>query len=312
MDGEDRLAGRSFDHGSSPYRPSPLEIPPDLCARFTGDGFRELGDVADRRVRIADLVSMRIVPRLAALHAAVQPTEHPTPEEIAELARLVLSPEGREAAFYVASLRERGLSVDTLFAELLEPAAQLLGELWDQDEVDFIDVTLGVGRLQALLSVFNCTHEIAACDDLRSVLMLTVPGEQHSFGIAMVERFLDAGGWRVSSEREVAPTRLADLVEHQWFAVAGVALSNRCNLDKAASAIASIRAHSCNRSIGVMVGGPVFSADPGLAAAVGADGTASTAVAAVVLAQKLLDRVIAVGAAERRSQTGGSAARSAS
>jgi len=312
MDGEDRLAGHSFDHGSSPYRSSPLEIPPDLCARFTGDGFRELGDADDRRARIADLVSMRIAPRLAALHAVVQPDNHPTSEEIAELARLVLSPEGREAAFYVASLRERGISVDTLFAELLEPAAQLLGELWDQDEVDFIDVTLGVGRLQALLSVFNCTHELAASDDLRSVLMLTVRGEQHSFGIAMVERFLGAGGWRVASEREVSSPLLTDLVEQQWFAVAGIALSSRCNLDKAASTIATIRAHSRNRSIGVMVGGPVFSREPGLAAAVGADGTAATAVTAVVLAQKLLDRAIAAGAAEQGSRFGGSAARSSS
>jgi methanogenic corrinoid protein MtbC1 len=199
-----------------------------------------------------------------------------------------------------------------LFSELLEPAAQLLGELWDRDEVDFIDVTLGVGRLQALLSVFNCTHEIAACDDLRSVLMLTMPGEQHSFGVAMVERFLGAGGWRVASERETSPPLLAHLVEQRWFAVAGIALSSRCNLAKAASAIAAIRAHSCNSKIGVMVGGPVFSTDPGLAEAVGADGTAATAITAVVLAQKLLDRAIAAGAAERRLAIAGSAARSLS
>lgn len=296
MDSRGRFAIEHFAHNSTPF-----DIPPDLCARFTATEFRELRDAADRRARLADLVWAEIVPRLAALHAAVQPTDHPTQVEIAELARLVLSPEGREAAAYVTALKERGLSVDILFTELLEPAAQLLGELWDRDEVDFVDVTLGVGRLQALLAVFNCTHEITASSDLRSVLMLTVPGEQHSFGIAMVERFLEAGGWRVASEREASPMLLAELVEHQWFGVAGITLSNRCNLDQAASMIATIRQHSHNTKIGIMAGGPVFNTHPELAAAVGADGTASGATAAVVLAQKLLDAAIAAEVAERRA-----------
>jgi methanogenic corrinoid protein MtbC1 len=294
-----------------------LNIPPDLCARFTAEEFRGVRDAASRRARIADLVAVQIAPRLAVLHAAVQPTDHPSVEEVAVLARLVLSPDGREAASYVAALKDRGLSVDLLFAELLEPAAQLLGQLWDEDKIDFIDVTLGVARLQALLSVFNCTHELAPSGDRRSVLMMTVPGEQHSFGIAMVERFLGAGGWRVVSEREARPIRLAQLVEDQVFAVAGVALSNRANLDQAAAAVATIRRRSCNKSIGIMVGGPVFSADPALAAAVGADGTAATAPTAVVLAQKLLDKAIAAEAAGRGSRggsnrpSGGSVARSA-
>jgi methanogenic corrinoid protein MtbC1 len=294
MDGEDRLAARLSDGGSTPF-----DIPSDLCSRFTAQEYRGVSDAADRRRRLADLVSIEIIPRLATLHAVVQPADHPTLEEIAELARLVLSPDGREAAAYVTSLKERGLSVDLLFAELLEPAAQLLGRLWESDEVDFIDVTLGVGRLQALLSVFNCTHEIAASSDLRSVLMVTVPGEQHSFGVAMVERLLDAGGWRIHSEREARPVAVGRLVAKEWFAVAGVALSDRGNLEDAAATVKAIRNRSCNPRIGIMVGGPVFSTDPALALAIGADGTASTAATAVVLAQKLLDQAIAGPAVDR-------------
>lgn len=296
MDTGDRLA-KQFSANSS----APVDIPPDLCAGFTAMEYREIRDAANRRARLADIVSAEIIPRLLALHAAVQPAEHPTVAQIAELARLVLSPDGREAAAYVASLRDQGLSVDMLFAELLEPAAQLLGELWERDEVDFVDVTLGVGRLQALLAVFNCTHELAASNERRSVLMLTVPGEQHSFGITMVERFLEAGGWRVTAERELSTAQLAALVAHQRFAVAGIALSDQCNLDKVASMITTIRERTCHKGIGVMVGGPAFATDPQLSAAVGADGTASSATTAVVLAQKLLDAAIA---AERHPASG--------
>jgi methanogenic corrinoid protein MtbC1 len=287
MDGEDRFADRS-----SAYSSAVVDYPADLCVRFVAEEFRELPDAAERRSRIADLVSVDIIPRLLALHTAVPKADHPTPENIAELGRLVLSPDGQQAAAYVAGLREGGLTTDVLFSELLEPAAQLLGRLWDRDDVDFFDVTLGVCRLQALLSAFNSTQHMATTSDYRSVLMLTVPGEQHSFGVAMVERFLEAGGWQVVSEREAPEPRIADLVGQEWFAVAGVAMSHEANLDQVASTIRTIREHSCNRSIGVMVGGPAFSARPGLDSAVGADGTATSAPTAVVLAQKLLDTAL--------------------
>ncbi len=288
MDGEVERSAQSFI-----YTPATLDFPPDLCAPFVAREFRDLQDAADRRARIADLVADEIVPRLAVLHKAVQQSEHPTPENIDEMARLVLGPEGHAAANYITGLKARGLGTEVIFAEVLEPAARFLGRLWDEDEIDFIDVTLGVGRLQALLSMCNDTYAYAASSPRRTVLMLTVPSEQHTFGAAMVERFLESGGWQITSERELPLQCLAKLVEDRFFSVAGITMSNRCNLDKVVSAIAAIRNRSCNPGIGVMVGGPAFSADPGLAARVGADGTASTAASAVLLAQKLLDRAIA-------------------
>jgi methanogenic corrinoid protein MtbC1 len=232
--------------------------------------------------------------------------DHPSAKDVSELAQLVIASDGPEAADYVASLRDGGLTMDMLFAELLEPAAQRLGELWEADEIDFIDVTLGVARLQALLSVFNCTHEIAATGINRSVLMFTVPGEQHSFGIAMVERFLSAGGWLVSSEREASPQRLGKIVGEHWLGVAGLTLSNRVNLEAAARSIHAIRKYSTNQAIGIMVGGPVFSTNRHLAAEIGADGTASSATGAVVLAQKLLDRTLAASLSVQASRQGAS------
>lgn len=263
---------------------------PDLSLQFVAPEFRLVDDAADRKARIAALVCDQLIPRLARLHIAAHGDEHPTLANIAELTRLILGSDGPEAADYVESLRQGGLSVDMLFTELLEPSARRLGELWDQDLVDFIDVTLGIGRLQALLSTFNCTQQIAPSTDLRSVLMVTLVGEQHSFGVNMVERFLGAGGWLVTSEREASSSRIASIVKEHWFGVVGLTISNRANLTRAMDAIRSVRTHSVNPAIAVMVGGPAFASDPGLAASIGADGTADTAITAVVLAQKLLDQ----------------------
>jgi methanogenic corrinoid protein MtbC1 len=282
-----------------PFNLRPVEIPRALEARFFAPQMLDGEDITARQARIAGLVSGEIIPRLVTLHrhladgdvaeAELDDGAHPTASEIDELAHLVLSPDPHVAAAYVVALRERGLHMETLFVELLEPAARHLGDMWERDECDFIDVTLGVGRLQKLLAVFNCTHDIPAFDSKRAVLMLTVPGEQHGFGISMVTKFLEAGGWQVASLPEAALATLGRAVRERWFAAAGVTLSNDANLDKVRDAIAAIRKASQNPAIGVMVGGPVFNRDPGLVAQVGADGTAASAPTAVLMAQKLFD-----------------------
>jgi methanogenic corrinoid protein MtbC1 len=175
-----------------------------------------------------------------------------------------------------------------LFVELLEPAARHLGKMWEDDHCDFLDVTRGVARLQKLLAVFNETHRVSA-SDMRRAITTTTFGEQHRFGLAMVEKFMREAGWDVHSEAGSTPESVADAVRNEWFAIAGITLSCESRLDALADMIKAIRARSCNKSIGIMVGGPVFVNRPELAVRVGADAAAVNAPTAVILAQKLFD-----------------------
>ena len=252
-------------------------------------------DVAERHDRLAKVVSHQIVPRLRSLHrSAPEIADVISAEEIDQFAHLVLSPDIRTAEAFVSLLRERGLSMNLLFEELLTPTARHLGEMWNHDECDFVDVTLGLGRLQRLLATFNCTHQDPVLMDCRNILMTPMPGDQHSFGLSMVEKFLRAGGWRVRAERVSTVTELTGLVRNEWFAIVGVATGFSQHLDDLANMIRQLRENSCNTSIGVLVGGPLFVADPNLAGQVGADGTALNAPLAVLAAQKMFDERAAV------------------
>ncbi len=258
--------------------------------RFVAPSILGRSDVAERRAKLAKVVAGEIIPRLMLLHKEVALTaEPPSEDEIAGLARRVLSADIEDAARYITLLRDRGLSMERLFVELLEPCARHLGTMWDRDECDFIDVTLGLGRLQKLLAVFNSTHVLPALDEKRRVLMLTTPGDQHVFGLSMVTKFLDAGGWQVESEIGASAETIAAASGGAWYAVAGLTLGSERHLAQLKAMIALIRKTSLNPTIGIMVGGPIFSADPGLAVAVGADATAVNAPAAVLVAQKLFD-----------------------
>jgi methanogenic corrinoid protein MtbC1 len=260
-------------------------VAPEIAAR---------NDLAERRARLAAIVGAEVVPRLAMLHRAVGAPDPvaalPVSEdEIAALGRLLLGPDVAAPAAYVTMLRERGVDADALFLTLLEPAARFLGTLWERDECDFVDVSLGLGRLQTLLAVFNCTHAVPALDRRRTVLLATMPRDPHVFGLSMVAKFLRSGGWTTTEELGPPADRLVALVREGWFAVVGLTVGSDRHLAPLTAAIRSIRAASRNRAIGIMVGGSLFNKDPAIARTVGADATAVDAPTAVLLAQKLLD-----------------------
>ena len=256
-------------------------------------------DVGVRQYDLARFVSDEIVPRLVRLHTEVLPGAplveeviealRPNSTEIDALAHIVLGDDIEAAATYVTIMKDRGLSMETLYVELLEPTARHLGEMWDRDECDFIDVTLGVGRLQKLLAIFNETYALPQLGDRRVFLMATAPGNQHSFGASMIEKLLSAAGWQVEVEYSGDVNQLVEAVSGNWFAVVGLTAGSDSQLEELKSAIAQVRQHSKNPLAGVLVGGPMFTQNPELAAIMGADATAPNAPTAVLAAQKLFD-----------------------
>ena len=103
----------------------------------TGDGFLPpldlTIDITDfRHAKLSNIVAEHVLPQLVALH--VPPSGNPPAmplrtTEIAQLAQLLLGPDNADATNFVLKLKDEGVSLDDLHAELLEPAARLLGEL---------------------------------------------------------------------------------------------------------------------------------------------------------------------------------------
>jgi MerR family transcriptional regulator, light-induced transcriptional regulator len=259
-------------------------------------------DIAVRQFDLARFISNEIVPRLLHLHTEAVPDAppinvlidalRPSSADIDALAHIVLGDDLGAAATYVTIMRDRGLSMEALYVELLEPTARYLGEMWDKDECDFIDVTIGVGRLQKLLAIFNDTYALPELETRRRVLMATTPGNQHSFGASMIEKLLSAAGWQVDVEYSGIADQIINAVSRNWFAVIGLTAGSDRQLDALKSIIVEIRQKSQNAAIGIMVGGPMFTENPAIATVMGADATAPNAPTAVLAAQKLFDLAV--------------------
>jgi methanogenic corrinoid protein MtbC1 len=276
--------GRQKDfvyHGSGTRRcHAPSQIP-DLYLR---------PDIEERQARLSDVIEAQIVPRLQLLHHNVRraSTHVLGSDEIAEFGALAIAVHADGAVAYFERMREKGHSLDTLFAHLLAPTATHLGELWEQDRCDFVDVTLGVARLQELLEMFGSSAPRRVVDLQHRSLLATIPGEKHVFGVDLVATFMRGAGWDVTVEKGLDSGDIVNLVATERIAVFGMTLSAETGLDTLARTVQSVRRSSANGSIRVIVGGPAFVKTPALVAQVGADAAASDAPTAVILAKKLL------------------------
>ncbi|AWN42308.1 cobalamin B12-binding domain-containing protein [Methylobacterium durans] len=255
---------------------------------------RAAQEARERHLALSDLVRTEIIPRLRLRHPTLeQVVPRPAPkletETVAKFTAHILAQDPLPAFSTFSELLADGYAADDLFLDLLAPSAALLGRLWEEDLCDFIEVTAGAARLQLLLAAFRIDGATVATEEQRRVLLIGAPGEQHRFGIALVEQFLRKAGWEVTSGLDLEPQQIAALVQLQWFGVAGLTLSCETHVDLLTAVIQDVRRASRNRAIGIMVGGPVFLAKPELVAQVGADASAADAPTAVLLAQRLLD-----------------------
>jgi methanogenic corrinoid protein MtbC1 len=235
----------------------------------------------------------------------------PVPQAAMDLAALVLGADEHAAlAVILAAVARHGL--EPVCLELLAPAARHLGDLWLEDICSFADVTIGLMRLQrALLGFTVPAPETAAAAGSRTILLAPAPGDQHRFGITMVAGFLERAGWRVTRLPDGAPPALEAALRSGWYAVLGLSAGSAARLPALAAMLPRLRAISRNPHVAIMVGGPLFTCDPGLAAAIGADGTAADGAQAVHAAEALAARQLTAPqlAAQQKVSPGGNALR---
>ena len=176
-----------------------------------------------------------------------------------------------------------------MYLDLLAPTARRLGELWDTDECDFVEVTLAMGRMQRMLRDLSevFLSDASRGDTVGSVLLTCVPGEQHTLGIIMVGEFLLRDGWRVLVGAPWTENDLLSMVESEWFDVIGFSVGCENRLSALKREIRRLRTTSRNPHVQVMVGGKVFADDPTLVERVGANAAAADAREAPRVARSL-------------------------
>jgi MerR family transcriptional regulator, light-induced transcriptional regulator len=268
-------SGFGVPPGRASFESGLLRLPPTLVIRGT------------KFSHLSRTVEVEIIPRLVMAHGQAAPLiESPkvaaNDAYVADFAALMLGAENGRASEHIQAYRERGVPLETIYLDLLVPAARHLRHLWLNDEWDFANITLALWRMQQLLRDFSP----AFCGDARiksaglRALLTPGPDEKHDighmmFGLVLAGEFFRREGWETWIEPDSTGASFIETIRTQWFDVVEFFANTDKKLDDLAANIRRVRRESSNKDIGVMVCGPAFNERPELVLLVGGDAVVS-------------------------------------
>lgn len=270
--------------------------------------------VVEDPIDLAALIERLVIPRLMAdeqdhvqtQQASAQTTatemaaSFPVAEaDLAAFAELAIAGEAATLLDFIDDCLMRGSSVEHIYVDLLAPAARKLGTMWEEDQRDFIDVTMGLWRIQEVLRELGrrAPPPSSRGHGPRTALFSTMPGDQHSLGTLMVCECFERAGWSAEPLVEPTTSELLAKLAGRHFDLVGLTVSNECPTATLAGLIKTIRSVSSNPGIRVMVGGRLINDHPNISVECGADATAVDAMAALSIASMLVPAVAETPAA---------------
>ncbi len=241
------------------------------------------------RTALTRTIEQELIPRLMLVQRATEGQSHQPVHQNVEVSFSYQDVEAFCGAIirqplpaardYIDSLISKGMSTEDVIKTVLSSAARHLGLLWDSDRLSFVDVTVGLSRIQQLLRIHSPAFRSGsvAKGAGHRVLLAMVPGDQHTFGLSVVEEYFARAGWDVETVTSSTKSIILDRVHTGWFDVVGLSASGESSRDDIAALIALIRDASMNQQIHIVLGGFAVVSNPGLAIELGADSGACDA-----------------------------------
>lgn len=247
---------------------------------------------------LRSVIESQIIPRLLEAHPrpgaanaqnfnlAYQPLQ----ADIAAFAELCVSRESEEVLAFIEKLLLDHIDNDSIFLNLIAPAARHLGLMWEAERADFTQVTMGLLRMHQITHRIGYEYQSGPqkAGVSKRVMLASAPGSQHILGLAMVSEFFRKEGWQVVIEVAGTTTALCHAAKNEWFDLIGLSVGVTEQLDQLPALISDLKQQSRNPSIPVLLGGPVFFASDVKAESLGADGISKDALEGVQLASLLL------------------------
>lgn len=194
----------------------------------------------------------------------------------------------RAASRLVLDAADAGMDLRAVYLEIFQPVLYEIGRLWQTNAISVAQEHYFTAATQLVMSQLY-PRVFAGSKNGRILVAAAVAGELHEIGVRMVADFFEMKGWdtyylgaNMPAEDVVreAGERRADVV--------GVSASMTFHLRAVEDLIRRLRAADGERRMKILVGGYPFRVSPDLWRAIGADGSAADAGAAVAEAERVI------------------------
>ncbi|MBN2024547.1 MAG: cobalamin-dependent protein [Pirellulales bacterium] len=255
-----------------------------------------------RGILLAELPADAAAPAADACRQAIETLRDQT-YSISDRPLDVDSPQGRLAGEYLLALlsgdehratdlvlraADEGHSVPDLYLNVLLPAQEEVGRMWQQDDVSIAEEHLVTA---ATKRVFARLRDRAArkTPNGRTALAAAVAGNRHDVGLCAVADFLEMDGWRVVQlGADVPVADLAQAVELFEADLLCVSASQHAQLESLRQTLGAVRRGPRGAAIKILVGGRALVGADDLAVEFGADAVAADPAQAVSLGNALV------------------------
>ena len=286
LNGLSNLVLSAFDSGAS------------RKSKFQNSDSLDISSGENCHKSLLSVIESQIIPRLMDAHPGqgLQTSDGPaasrqfTEAELEVFSTICLSNDPEESLNHVKNIIAQGVSLESIFLDLITPAARWLGRQWEEDKMDFTAVTHGLMRMHQItrnLGYVN-TQSPQTGSEVKRILLACTPGSMHILGLVIVAEFFRGDGWQVVLD--IAPTEisLVQALKREWFDMIGLSVGLVEQLAELPSLIAKLKSQALNPSTLVILGGPATLLSAEVVTKSGADGVAAQADLAVELANGLL------------------------
>ncbi len=188
---------------------------------------------------------------------------------------------------------EQGTPVRDLYLHVFQRTQYEIGRLWQVNQISVAQEHYCTAATQLIMS--QLYPYVFGSPKTRGTLVATcVAGDLHEIGARMVSDFFEMDGWRTHYLGANVPTpSVVETVVNLQASVLAISATIGYHVRAVEALISAVRAAPECSGTKILVGGHPFKVAPELWRNIGADGSASDAQAAIVLADRLTSQAFA-------------------
>lgn len=221
---------------------------------------RSLSDLSQLQKQLPEAVvvalAREVLERLA--RHSFKETSHG--EDVVQLCEALIGPDAKEAPALIESHLRQGASVEDIYLTFLSPASLQLGKWWEDNTVTFADVTVGTGRIYAIMRGLRDGLKYPELPGTKSAFFASAPGDDHKLGLRMAADLARKDGWDIEIALDDAHEALLERMTSSGQLIFGISAGGTKALPDLARLVLALRVSVPNAYI--LVSGNIVAEDP--------------------------------------------------